>query len=148
MTLSMNHAMLLQPLKAGVILTIGRPMPSVQLSPESKAQLEKMANSRSLAHALVRRATIVLMAAEGINNQTISQKVGLSGRMVGIWRQRFLNQGIMGLYDEFRPGAPRTISDDHIAGLIRKTLKSKPTNGTHWTCRSIEKQTGLSRSTV
>ena len=54
----------------------------------------------------------------------------------------------MGLYDEFRPGAPRTISDDHIAGLIRKTLKSKPTNGTHWTCRSIEKQTGLSRSTV
>jgi len=129
-------------------MTIGRPMPPVQLSPESKAQLEKMANSRSLAHALVRRATIVLMAAEGINNQTISQKVGLSGRMVGIWRQRFLNQGIMGLYDEFRPGAPRTISDDHIAGLIRKTLKSKPTNGTHWTCRSIEKQTGLSRSTV
>jgi len=129
-------------------MTIGRPIPPVQLSPETKEQLEKMANSRSLAHGLVRRAKIVLMAAEGINNQTISQKVGLSGRMVGIWRQRFLSQGILGLYDEFRPGAPRTISDDHIAGLIRKTLKARPADGTHWTCRSIEKQTGLSRSTV
>ena len=54
----------------------------------------------------------------------------------------------MGLYDELRPGAPRSIDDERIAELIRTTLKSKPKDGTHWTCRSIAEETKLSKSTV
>jgi putative transposase len=54
----------------------------------------------------------------------------------------------MGLYDEAKPGAPRTIDDENVSALIQKTLNSKPVEGTHWTCRNIAKQTGLSKSTV
>ena len=35
-----------------------------------------------------------------------------------------------------------------MATLIRKTLKTKPKDGTHWTCRSIAAETKLSKSTV
>ncbi len=35
-----------------------------------------------------------------------------------------------------------------MATLLRKTLKTKPTDGTHWTCRSIAPETKLSKSTV
>jgi len=88
------------------------------------------------------------MAADGLNNQTIAEKVGLSGSMVGLWRKRFLAEGLAGLYDEPRPGSPRSIEDERVATLIRKTLKTKPESGTHWSCRSISKETGISKSTV
>jgi len=126
----------------------GRPIQPIVLSPEIQRQLEVIAQSRSLPHGLVRRAKIVLMAAEGMNNKTIAQKIGLSDVSVGMWRKRFLTQGLPGLYDEMRPGGPRSISDEQIAQLIRKTLKTKPKNGTHWTCRTIAKETKISKSTV
>ena len=52
-----------------------------------------------------------------------------------------------GLYDELRPGRPRPISDDRVAQLVRKTLKTKPKDGTHWSIRQIAVETGLSKST-
>jgi putative transposase len=126
----------------------GRPIPPLELSGAVKKQLETMVNSRSLPYAQVRRAQIILMSAEGFTNTVIAQKVGLSIRMVGIWRQRFVDQGLMGLYDQPKPGAPRTISDEQVAQLIQKTLKKKPKGATHWSCRSIAKETNLSKSTV
>jgi len=88
------------------------------------------------------------MAAEGFNNQTIAKKLDLSPTVIGMWRKRFIEQGLMGLYDEAKPGGPRSISDEQVAQLIRKTLNKKPRNGTHWTCRSVARETQLSKSTV
>ena len=65
-----------------------------------------------------------------------------------MWRKRFAEQGLAGLYDEPRPGGPRSISDEQVARLVRKTLKSKPKGATQWTCRSIAAETKLSKSTV
>ena len=126
----------------------GRPIPAINLAGEVKEQLQSMSRSRSLPHGLVRRANIILMAAEGLNNKNIAHKIGLSAAVVGMWRKRFLDQGLMGLYEEAKPGGPRSISDEQVARLIRKTLNKKPKNGTHWTCRSIAKETKLSKSTV
>jgi putative transposase len=88
------------------------------------------------------------MAAGGLNNINIAQRIGLSNYTVGVWRQRFVKQGLMGLYDEPKPGGPRSIHDEHIARLIHKTLQTKPKNQTHWTCRSIAEKTKVSKSTV
>jgi putative transposase len=126
----------------------GRPKSPITLSKEEDEQLTSIANSRSLPHSLVRRARIVLMAADGVPNRTIAEKVNLSAQMVSKWRKRFLQQGISGLHDELRPGRPRSISDEKVALLIRKTLQTKPQNRTHWTIRSIAKEIKLSRPTV
>jgi putative transposase len=139
---------LLQKQQKEEIMTGGRPLAALQVTDHAREQLKIMANSRTLPYALVRRAQIILMSADGLNNKTIAEKVGLSGRMVGIWRQRFIDQGLMGLYDEPRPGGPRSISDAQVARLIQQTLKQKPPNATHWSCRSIAKQTKISKSTV
>jgi putative transposase len=121
---------------------------SIELSEETRAVLEAMTRSRSLPHTLLRRARVVLLAAEGKPNGEIGRAVGLSRGMVGMWRQRFARQGLAGLYDELKPGGPRSIDDERIAGLIRKTLKSTPKGKTHWSCRTIAQETGLSKSTV
>jgi len=126
----------------------GRPKPPITLSKGEDEQLTSIANSRSLPHGLVRRARIVLMAAEGAPNRAIAKEVSLSAQMVSKWRRRYLDQGLSGLHDELRPGRPRSISDERIAVLIRKTLQTKPQDGTHWTIRSVAKETRLSRPTV
>jgi len=126
----------------------GRPLTPLTLSPQQHDQLTSIARSRSMPHALVRRARIILLAAKGLNNASISEKLDLSRPTVGQWRRRYLEQGIMGLHDELKPGAPRSISDERVATLIRKTLKTKPSDRTHWSCRSIAKETELSKSTV
>ncbi|KVE91787.1 hypothetical protein WJ01_25885 [Burkholderia vietnamiensis] len=57
---------------------------------------------------------------------------------MGKWRLRFLEQRINGLYDEVRPGKPRTVDDEQLAQLIHMTLHTKPADGsTHWSVRTI-----------
>jgi len=120
----------------------------VSLDAEQRAQLESIAASRTLPHALVGRARIVLMAADGMQNLEISKEVGLSRNAVGRWRNRFVEDGVRGLDDELRPGRPRSIGDEDIAQLIAQTLQRKPKNATHWTTRLISEQTSISKSTV
>jgi transposase len=129
-------------------MATGRPKAPIILSQEDVLQLESICRSRSLPHALVRRARVVLMAAEGLSNKAIAEKVGLSQQSVCLWRRRYVERGIEGLHDEMKPGRPRTVSDEQVATLVRKTLRSVPPGGTHWTIRSIAGQTRLSRATV
>lgn len=68
--------------------------------------------------------------------------------MVCKWRQRYIERGISGLHDELRLGRPRSISDEEVAEIVHKTLKTKPKNATHWTIRSLEKEAGLTRPTI
>jgi putative transposase len=126
----------------------GRPKKPVELNDAEREQLTRFARARSMPHGLVVRAKIVLHAADGMNNMEIAQRLGLSRPTVGAWRRRYLEQGITGLYDEVKPGAPRSIRDEQVAALIRKTVKTKPKDGTHWTCRSIAEETKISKSTV
>jgi len=129
-------------------MKIGRPKKPLTLTKKEYEQLNSLASSRSLPHGLVRRVRIVLMAANGLTNRAIAERLGLSGVTVGKWRERYLKQGLEGLHDELRPGRPRSISDEQVATLIRKTLKTKPEDGTHWSVRSLAEETGVSKSTV
>ena len=88
------------------------------------------------------------MAADGMTNTDIAPKVGLSKGMVGIWRRRFLGQGVEGLQDEPRPGRPRSVGDQEIAEVIEKTLSTKPEGQTQWSCRTMSKEMGLSKDTI
>jgi len=126
----------------------GRPKQPLVLSPTEREQLLALTRSRSMPHALVGRARIVLLSAEGCSDIAIAEKLQISRHTVGMWRKRYLRQGFAGLYDELRPGGPRSISDEKVAALIRKTLKTPPPDGTHWTCRSLADATRVSKSTV
>jgi putative transposase len=55
---------------------------------------------------------------------------------------------VAGLHGELRPGRPRSYGDEQVAMLMRKVLRSRPPNATHWTVRSAAQETGISKSTV
>src|SRR5260370_8811556 len=129
-------------------MSLGRPLPALELAAEERRELSGFAASRSLPHALVSRARLVLLAAEGVPNKEIAERLNWSKPTVGKWRQRFVEDRLQGLYDELRPGRPRSVSDEQVAVLLRRTLKQKPPGATHWSVRLAAEPNGLSKSTV
>lgn len=67
---------------------------------------------------------------------------------IGKWRKRFIAKRLDGLYDEPRPGAPRSVGDERIEAIVTQTLESTPKGRTHWSTRSMAKNVGLSHSTI
>jgi len=127
----------------------GRRLKPLGVGPSTRRELESLVRSRSLPAGLVQRARIVLRCADGLENQAVAEELGTSRQTVGKWRERFRLQGLMGLYDERRPGRPRTIEDEQIMELLKATIETAPEDGsTHWSCRSMAEETGLSKSTV
>ncbi len=82
--------------------------------------------SRTLPHAIVARAKVVLWSAEGASNTEIASRLQWTKATVGKWRRRFIERRLPGLYDELRPGRPRSIEDEQVAALLKRTLSRKP----------------------
>jgi putative transposase len=131
-----------------MLMPRGRPVTPIILNEEQKVQLQSLANSRSLPHGLVQRAQIVLACATGEANTAIAKRMRLTNVTVGKWRKRYLEYGVEGLHDELRAGRPRTHEDERVAEVINTALQTDPPEGTHWSVRSMEKHTGVSKSTV
>ena len=127
----------------------GRPKVELLLTDEERSQLQSFARSRSLPAALGTRARIILSSADGELNNAIAERLKLTKATVGKWRTRFIERRIAGLYDDVRPGKPRTIDDERLAQLIKTTLHTKPANGsTHWSVRTVAAETGISKTSV
>jgi len=126
----------------------GRPKQPLNLVNEEKDQLVALSSSRSLPRGLTQRAQIVLFSAQGMSNMAIADKLNMSRPTVGMWRRRYIQNGLQGLHDELRPGRPRSIADEKVALLIRRTLKTKPEDRTHWSLRSMAEKTDISKSTI
>src|SRR5689334_11552362 len=129
-------------------MSTGRPKPALTLTADEREQLSGLTRSRTLPTALVARAKVVLWSADGESNTQIAERLGWTKATVGKWRQRFVDHRLAGLYDEVRPGRPRTIEDEQVAALLKQTLSRKPGSGTHWTVRDAARESGLSKSTV
>lgn len=120
--------------------------------PVTEAQrriLERIANSRAAEHRLVLRARVLLLAADGVSNTEIAQAVGVSRPTVLAWRNQFEANGLkeFGKVAKGRGRKP-LIPDEKVAQIVDLTLHSTPANGTHWSCRSMAKISGVSAATV
>lgn len=126
----------------------GRPLVTLAVSAADRQVLERWTRRPTSANALATRARIVLASADGESNRHIAGRLRLTEQTVGKWRTRFVAQGLDGLLDEPRPGAPRTIRDAQVDEVIALTLESVPKDATHWSTRALAARTGLSQSTI
>lgn len=126
----------------------GRPKATLKLNEDEKRELTSLAHRSRSAPALARRARIVLVCAEGHDNHAVARKLRVTQATVGKWRNRFVQDRLEGLYDEPRPGAPRTIADEQIEQVVVRTLESTPRGATHWSTREMAKATGYSHMTI
>jgi transposase len=126
-----------------------RVAPPIDLTDEQLVQLRSWARGRKTEARLVRRARIVLLAAEGKQNKDIALEVGVTPHIVACWRGRFLKLGLDGLVkDAPRSGRKPSITAEKIEAIVRRTIEDTPRNGTHWSTRSMAKAEGVSERTV
>ena len=126
---------------------MARPKQPLHLSPEQRAELQRLIQAPSTAQKIIRRARIALLAAEGKDNNQIAAERRTSHVTVGQWRQRVLDLGLAGLQEAPRPGRPKTLPADKVQIVLSQVVRP-PKGRTRWSCRSMARHSGLSRSTV
>src|ERR1035437_10778172 len=80
----------------------------VVVSPEDRAELERIVRSRRAGRRMVERAEVVLGAAEGFSASEIAERGGCSEKLADRWRAGDERDGIEGLRDRPRSGGPLT----------------------------------------
>ena len=84
----------------------------VHLSDPQRARLEALVRAGSTPQALVFRCRLILRAADEDQptNLQIAAEFGCDRHTAGVWRNRYLQQGLAGLRDAPRSGRPRSFS--------------------------------------
>lgn len=113
-----------------------------------KKELEKIAASRTEEARMVERAKAVLGCINCKTIESISMEIGVNRGFVFRWRDRFIEQGMVGLRDKARSGKPRTY-DEGFEKAVLQTLEKEPPNGmSRWDGGAIAKELNASDDAV
>jgi transposase len=125
------------------------PASALGISDEDRRELQQILALRSVPQSVALRARIILGAADGIANKVLARQLGTSLPTVLLWRGRYLREGLPGiLEDRPRSGRPKKITPGQEALVIEKTLRTTPSNATHWSVRLMARAQGISPATV
>ena len=79
----------------------------IDLSVDEATALRRRAAKYTLPYFEVVRAKMILMAADGIDNDEIAARLDTRREVVSQWRKRFFKERLAGLEERARPGRPR-----------------------------------------
>lgn len=130
----------------------------VRLSDAGRAELQRRARCYTLPHAEVVRAKVVLLAAEGLGNTVIAERLDVHVGVVSRWRKRFTQEGMAGLADRQRSGRPRVFAAAVVAQVKAMACEPPENRGvpqSRWSAADLAGQAAVeglvgsvSRSTV
>jgi len=126
-----------------------KPSDPLTVTPEQRRTLETWVRAQNTPQSVVSRATIALLAADGLSNRQIARKVGVSRPTVILWRERFQRGGSAAL-TEIAPGRgrPVTYGADRVRQIVEATTQTKPAGATHWSTRTMAEAQGVSKATI
>ena len=78
----------------------------IALTSKERNYLSSLARKYTAPYRNVIRAQVILLAAEGMENKEIGEKLNLPRKTVSKWRKRFFCEREQGLTDKPRAGRP------------------------------------------
>jgi transposase len=103
---------------------------AIELDEAQRVELMKLVHSNTTQVRLARRAGIVLLAADGLDNRTIAGLVGVGRIQVGRWRERYAAGGLKAIEQDLPRGGRKPKVDP--AEIVRLTTQTKPRGCTQW----------------
>jgi transposase len=92
---------------------------------------------------------MVLMTADGCQTRDIIVALNTTVPTLNLWRRRFLECGLDGLKQgKTRPSRIPPLPTEKVQEVLTLTVTGKPVAATHWSCRTLAKQVGISRMAV
>lgn len=104
----------------------------IKLSAADRAVLEKRSRTYTARHADVVRAKIVLLSADGHQNNAIATRLDVHVNVVRAWRKRYFESGLAGLEDRPRPGRPRSSPAEGVEKRDEPPQQWSPTKLAAW----------------
>jgi transposase len=114
----------------------------VRLTPEERAVLEARCRAPTTAQRDVRRARIVLLAAQGRSTRAIAREVGVRPRVVSTWRRRFADHGLAGLQNKPHPGKKPTYTEATNKRILALLDQPPPAGYARWNGPLLAKALG------
>ncbi len=109
------------------------------LTEEEAKIIKKWSQSRTEEARLVERAKIIHLASQGGQVPQIAEAVGVNERTVRKWLKRFREQGVQGLPDAPRSGAPSRYTPEVKAQIIAAALTHPREVGRQFNCWTFER---------
>ena len=126
-----------------------RVAPAIELSSVARLELEKLSRRRTTPVRVAQRSRIILLAADGLQDKQIAERIDVAPRMAALWRSRFIELGCRGSDEGCAPRrADAGDSAAMAAQVIAKTTQSKPAGATHWSRSTMAREMGISESSV
>jgi len=104
----------------------------VRLSRRDRMALEARVRAPSTPQRDVKRARIVLLAAEGMSTRAIAGEIGVMARVVSLWRNRYADDGLAGLDGKPRPGRTPIYGPATARRILRLLDKAPPQGFARW----------------
>ena len=79
----------------------------IKLTREEARILRQRARQYTLPYYQVLRAQMILLAAQGLQNNEIAARLNTRREVISLWRKRFFYERLKGLEERSRPGRPR-----------------------------------------
>jgi transposase len=126
-----------------------RVTPPLCLSEDQERQIQQWLAALGTPQQIAVRCRIILGAGRGESELAIAAKLDVNRKTVRLWRDRFIQEGLDGLW-EIAPGRGRkaTYDAERVKAVIDATLQSKPQGQSHWSCRLMAASQGISKSSV
>src|SRR3954471_19693749 len=105
----------------------------VHLSRKDRKVLEACCRSPMTLQRDLKRARIVLLAADGRRTRPIAKEVGVQPRIVSRWRHRYADHGLEGLQDKPRPGKQPIYTKATDKRILKLLDKPPPQGFGRWT---------------
>jgi len=119
------------------------------LEPQDRLELERWVAAQGTPQQVTQRCRIILAAVAGGQNQEVAQELEINPKTVALWRTRFCREGIDCLWEVAEGRGRKPLYDaDKVAAIIEQTLQDRPAGATHWSCRTMAKEHGISKATV
>ena len=118
----------------------------IELDDAQREQLVKLAQSNTAEVRLARRASIVLLAADGLDNHRVGQILGVGRIQAGRWRERYAAGGLKAIAQDLPRGGRKPTIDP--AEIVRLTTQTKPEAATQWSTRTLAAVAGVSDTTI
>ena len=119
---------------------------AIELDDAQREKLVKLAQSNTTEVRLARRASIVLLAADGLDNYRIGELLGVGRIQAGRWRERYVVGGLPAIAQDL-PRGGRTPKIDPVE-IVRLTTQTKPEGATQWSTRTLAVVAGVSDTTI
>lgn len=120
----------------------------LRLAPPERQELKRRARSRSLAAESVKRARLILLLAGGHSYSEIGRRLSCTDRYISVWKQRFVQERLVGLASRYRGNQHRRRSATIEARILELTRHGPSDGSTHWSSYRLAKEVGVSQSTV